>query len=156
MTDWVKEIDYKTDFDNLTVITTMEDRDEVCKKDEPALILTQDGMLTAAQGKYYFENLKTDSKNKVIITGHAAKGTIGAGIFDEDYCKDNSINLQKEKIVFKVHLDDEDVVVYNNHLQAETIVLFHSPKANTANAVANLAKSGAKAMCIMPGEGYEI
>ena len=113
-------------------------------------------MLTADQGKYYFECLKSNSKNKVIITGHAAKGTIGAEIFNEEYCKNNSVDLQKDHIIFKVHLDDDDVVLFNTYLQAKTIVLFHSTKEKTANAISNLAKSGTKAMCLSPGESYEI
>ena len=134
----------------------MEEREEVCKKDEPAVILTQDGMLTAVQGKYYFERLKSDSRNKVIITGHAAKGTIGAEIFNEEYCKNNSVNLQKDHIIFKVHLDDADVVLFNQYLQAKTIVLFHSTKERTVNVIENLSKEGANAMCLSPGESYEI
>ena len=155
MTEWVKDID-EINSDHVVVISTMEERDEVCKKDEPAVILTQDGMLTAVQGKYYFERLKSDSRNKVIITGHAAKGTIGASIFDEEYCKNNSVNLQKDHIIFKVHFDDADVVLFNQYLQAKTVVLFHSPKERTANVIENLAKDGTKALCLSPGESYEI
>ena len=134
----------------------MEEREEVCKKDEPAVILTQDGMITAVQGKYYFERLKSDAWNKVIITGHAAKGTIGSEIFSEKYCVENSVNLEKDHIIFKVHLDDEDAVLFNKYLEAKTIVLFHAVKERTTNVISKLAETGAKAMCLTLGEGYEI
>ena len=156
MTEWVKEIDGEINSNHVVAISTMEERDEVCKKDGPAVLLTQDGMLTAVQGKYYFERLKSDNKNKVIITGHAAKGTIGAEIFNEEYCMNHSVNLKKDHIIFKVHFDDADVASFNQYLQAKTIVLFHSLKERTVNAIENLSKDGTKAMCLSPYESVEI
>ena len=156
MTDWVKNIEGSLDSGNVVCIDTMEDREEVCLKDEPSVILTQDGMLTAVQGKYYFERLKEDSRNKVIITGHAAKGTIGAEIFNEEYSINNSVNLQKDHIIFKVHFDDVDVMKFNNYLKSKTILLFHSNKEKTVNVISNLNEAGVKAMCLAPGTSYDL
>ena len=156
MTEWVKNIDGSLVFENVVCIATMEDREEVCLKDEPAIILTQDGMLTAVQGKYYFERLKEDSRNKVIITGHAAKGTIGAEIFNDEYCKNNLVKLQKGHVIFKVHFDDVDVVEFNEYLKAKTIILFHSNKDKTVNVISNLANTGVSAMCLSTGESYNL
>ena len=156
MTDWIKEIEHNSSSQNIVSISTMEEREEVCLKDEAAVILTQDGMLTAVQGKYYFERLKEDERNKVIITGHAAKGTIGAEIFNEEYAKNNSVNLQKDHVIFKVHFDDVDVVEFNKHLNAKTIVLFHSNKDKTVNVISNLKDIGVNAMCLAPGESYSL
>lgn len=156
MTEWVKNIDGSLVSENVVCIATMEDREEVCLKDEPAIILTQDGMLTAVQGKYYFERLKEDSRNKVIITGHAAKGTIGAEIFNEEYSINNSVNLQKNHIIFKVHFDDVDVMKFNNYLKSKTIILFHSNKEKTVNVISNLNEAGVKAMCLAPGTSYDL
>ena len=156
MTDWVKNIDGSLVSENVICITTMEDREQVCLKDEPAVILTQDGMLTAVQGKYYFERLKEDRRNKVIITGHAAKGTIGAEIFNDEYAKSNSVNLQKEHIIFKVHFDDVDVIEFNKYLKSKTIILFHSNKEKTANVISKLTETGVKAMCLTPGGSYNL
>ncbi|MBC5625484.1 MBL fold metallo-hydrolase [Clostridium sp. NSJ-49] len=156
MTDWVKNIEGSLDSGNVVCIDTMEDREEVCLKDEPSVILTQDGMLTAVQGKYYFERLKEDSRNKVIITGHAAKGTIGAEIFNDEYCKNNLVKLQKGHVIFKVHFDDVDVVEFNEYLKAKTIILFHSNKDKTVNVISNLANTGVSAMCLSPGESYNL
>ena len=156
MTDWIKEIEHNSSSQNIVSISTMEEREEVCLKDEAAVILTQDGMLTAVQGKYYFERLKEDERNKVIITGHAAKGTIGAEIFNEEYAKNNLVNLQKDHIIFKVHFDDVDVVEFNKHLNAKTIVLFHSNKDKTVNVISTLKDNGVNAMCLAPGESYSL
>ena len=76
--------------------------------------------------------------------------------FNEEYCINNSVNLEKDHIIFKVHLDDEDAVLFNTYLQAKTIVLFHAAKERTTNVRSQLAKSGTKAICLLPGEGYEI
>ena len=156
MTEWVKNIDGSLVSENVVCIATIEDREEVCLKDEPAIILTQDGMLTAVQGKYYFERLKEDGRNKVIITGHAAKGTIGAEIFNEEYSINNSVNLQKDHIIFKVHFDDVDVMKFNNYLKSKTIILFHSNKEKTVNVISNLNEAGVKAMCLAPGTSYDL
>jgi hypothetical protein len=156
MTDWIKEIEHNSSSQNIVSISTMEEREEVCLKDEAAVILTQDGMLTAVQGKYYFERLKEDERNKVIITGHAAKGTIGAEIFNEDYAKNNSVKLQKDHVIFKVHFDDVDVIEFNKYLNAETIILFHSNKDKTVNVISNLKDIGVNAMCLAPGESYNL
>ncbi|VYU34852.1 Ribonuclease [Clostridium tertium] len=156
MTEWIKEINYRINSDNIVPISTMEEREKVCDNDEASVILTQDGMLTTKQGKYYFERLKSDSKNKVIITGHVARGTIGAEIFNEEYSKNNSVNLKKEHIIFKVHLDDADVTVLNTYLQAKVVILFHSAKERTINVISNLAKFGTEAMCLSPDDSYEL
>ncbi|SCI98701.1 Ribonuclease TTHA0252 [uncultured Clostridium sp.] len=156
MTEWVKNIGDGISSENIVSISTMEEREEVCLKDEAGIILTQDGMLTAVQGKYYFERLKEDEKNKVIITGHAAKGTIGAEIFNNEYAQNNSVKLQKGHVIFKVHFDDADVVEFNEYLKAKTIILFHSNKEKTANVISNLDNIGVSAMCLSPGESYNL
>lgn len=154
MNEWIKDIDNNISSENVVCISTMEEREIVCLKDEAAVLLTQDGMLTAVQGKYYFEHLKEDERNKVIITGHAAKGTLGAEIFNEEYCKNNSIKLQKGHVIFKVHFDDVDVVEFNKYLKAKTIILFHSNKEKTVNVISKLNNNGVNAMCLTPGESY--
>lgn len=156
MTEWVKNIDGDISSQNIVPISTMEEREEVCLKDEASVILTQDGMLTAVQGKYYFERLKEDERNKVIITGHAAKGTIGAEIFNEDYARNNSVKLQKGHVIFKVHFDDEDVVEFNKYLNAKTIILFHSNKDKTVNVISSLNDTGVNAMCLTLGKSYNL
>ena len=156
MTEWVKNIEGNISSQNIVSISTMEEREEVCLKDEAGVILTQDGKLTAVQGKYYFERLKEDERNKVIITGHAAKGTIGAEIFNEDYCRSNSVKLQKGHVIFKVHFDDIDVVEFNKYLNAKTIILFHSNKDKTVNVISNLNDTGVNAMCLAPGKSYNL
>ena len=156
MKEWVKIKDDNILAENVVIIDTMEERKEVCLKNIPGVILTQDGMLTAAQGKYYFENLKKDEKNKVIITGHTAKGTVGAEIFSEDYIKKNLVKLQRERIIFKVHFDDMDVIEYNCYLQAKTIILFHSEKEKTKNIISKLKSDNVNAICLDIGEIYRL
>lgn len=156
MSEWVKNVESDNLLENVVCISTMEEREAVCLKDEAAIILTQDGMLTAVQGKYYFEQLKEDERNKVIITGHAAKGTIGAEIFNDEYATKHLVKLQKDHVIFKVHFDDVDVVEFNEYLKAKTIILFHSNKDRTSNVISNLTNTGVHAMWLSPGEGYNL
>ena len=70
--------------------------------------------------------MKGDAANKVIITGHAAQGTPGAGVLDEAYRAANGVQAAGEKIVFKVHMDDDDIHFLCRHTGARQAILFHS------------------------------
>ena len=49
-----------------------------------------------------------------------------------------------------------DVVEFNKHLNAKTIVLFHSNKDKTVNVISTLKDNGVNAMCLAPGESYSL
>ena len=94
--------------------------------DEGVLTRGRNGMITTDLSQQYLEALKGDAANKVIITGHAAQGTPGAGVLDDAYRAANGVNAAGEKIVFKVHMDDDDIHFLCRHTGAKQAILFHS------------------------------
>ncbi|NLY75317.1 MAG: MBL fold metallo-hydrolase [Firmicutes bacterium] len=133
---------------NVIIVENDEQRHSASNIPEGAVYLVTDGMLTTADGLYYFNRIKSDSSNKVIITGHAAEGTTGALIFDKEYCATNGIALTAEKIIFKVHLDDSDIMALNEKVKAKTIVLFHSNEENNRNLYHSMSSVGVNAMTL--------
>lgn len=147
---WIKSGIGKKQGTGNNVITVENDEQRHNASNIPggAVYLVTDGMLTTADGLYYFNQIKSDSRNKVIITGHAAAGTTGALIFDKEYCLKNGIALTAEKIIFKVHLDDSDIMALNEKVKAKTIILFHSNEENNRNLYHSMSLVGVNAMTL--------
>lgn len=133
---------------NVFVVKNDEQRQSVSDVHESAVYLAPDGMLTTAEGLYYFNRIKSDIKSKVIITGHAAQGTMGASVLDKEYRTANGIELTAEKIIFKVHLDDLDVMELNKKVKAGTIILFHADKENNKQLYKSMALAGVNAITL--------
>lgn len=144
---WISQLDQKVVTENYDVIINNEQRRIICDSPLCGIILTQDGMLTADEGQYYYRLLQNDSRNKIIFTGHTASGTLGDLLMDDQYCAANAVKIQRQKIVFKVHLDDDDVMMLQNHLHAKQIILFHAPQENMQLIIERLQAKGVKAGC---------
>ena len=125
-TDWLQE-GFTTDLsDRVVVLNCDEARAAAMSAKGGAVYITPDGMITTDLSQQYLEALKGDAANKVIITGHAAQGTPGAGVLDEAYRTANGVKAAGEKIVFKVHMDDDDIHFLCKHTGAKQAILFHS------------------------------
>ena len=133
---------------SLHVLDTDEARAQALAVSGGAVYITPDGMLSTELGLMYFEALKGDAANKVIISGHAAKGTAGAGVLDAQYRAEKGVLAAGEKIVFKVHMDDDDIVQMCRDTGAKQAVLFHSDAVNTVNVKARLAEDGVAGLTI--------
>jgi len=155
-TAWLKPLDYTGPAANVTVIEDDEARSLACAKEEGAVFLTQDGMLTQPQGLYYFDRFKADPHSEIIISGHAAGGTPGSLLFDEAYCAQNKITIRKGRITLKVHMDDDDLLAFNTQVKAKTIILFHSQASHTTALRQKLQAKGVAAYCLAPGEFLEV
>ena len=133
---------------SLKVLSGDEERDAAMDVTGGAVYITPDGMLSTELGLRYFEKLKGDAQNKVIISGHAAKGTAGAGVLDDAYRAANGVLAAGEKIVFKVHMDDDDIREMCRLTGAKQAVLFHSDEPLTRNVKALLKEDGAQGLTI--------
>lgn len=111
---------------SIDVVCTDEERERAWHYQGGAVYITPDGMISTDMGLKYFEHIKGEALNKIIISGHAAKGTVGAGILDDNYRKEHGVLAAGEKIIFKVHMDDEDIRSLSNSIKAKQVVLFHS------------------------------
>lgn len=141
---------------NLHVLSTDEARADALAFAGGSVYITPDGMLSTELGLMYFAALKGDSSNKVIISGHAAKGTAGAGVLDESYRAANGVKAAGEKIVFKVHMDDDDIVAMCRDTGAKQAVLFHSDAVNTTAVKARLAQDGVAGLTIQYPEKADV
>lgn len=126
--DWLRESDLLThDNPSLTVVTN-ENRESVDLTGK--VIITPDGMLTKRKALSYFDRLKFNSQNKVIITGHSAIGTMARNLQDKAYRQQHNIDLEVENITIKVHLDTDDVLSLVKQVKPEKVVLFHTKQEN--------------------------
>ncbi|MBR5560848.1 MAG: MBL fold metallo-hydrolase [Clostridia bacterium] len=141
---------------SLHVLGTDEERAAALAVGGGAVYITPDGMLSTELGLMYFAALKGDAANKVIISGHAAKGTAGAGALDDAYRAANGVKAEGEKIVFKVHMDDDDIVEMCCLTGAKQAVLFHSDAVNTEAVKARLAQQGFKGLTIQYPEKADV
>jgi len=141
---------------SLRVLRTDEERAAAWAVSGGAAYITPDGMLSTELGLRYFAALKGDEANKIIISGHAAKGTAGAGALDESYRAANGVKAAGEKIVFKVHMDDDDIVDMCRLTGAKKAVLFHSDAVNTVNVKERLAQEGAAGLTIQYPERADV
>ena len=155
-TEWVKPFSYMEQNMNIHVIQTDEERQAACNNPDGAIILANDGMLTAHSGAYYLSQLGQDPTNEVVITGHAAAGTPAQLLFDEDYCTKNNLDIQKANIPFKLHLDDDDVLALNEQVQAKKVILVHTEKDAAANLIKSLAHQGIEVICPSNCNSWEL
>ena len=146
--DWIKPGILSEFPASLHVLSTDEQREQAVAVSGGAVYITPDGMLSTELGLWYFAALKGDAANKVIISGHAAKGTAGAGVLDEAYRAANDVKAEGEKIVFKVHMDDDDIVTMCEMTGAKKAVLFHSDAPMTQNVKERLAAIGSEGLTI--------
>ena len=152
---WIKKGILSEFPSSLTVLNTDEEREQAIKTAGGAVYITPDGMLSTELGLMYFEKLKGDVANKVIISGHAAKGTAGAGVLDEEYRKANGVFAKGEKIVFKVHMDDEDIRAMCQITGTKKAVLFHSDEEATHKIKAMLEEDGVQGLTLQyPEKSY--
>lgn len=140
----------------VTVVSTRQQREAAVMADGPAVYLTPDGMLTTADSLAYLEALKGSSHNRIIITGHAARGTAGAGVLDEEYRRKHEILAAGEKIIFKVHLDDEDILFLAEHVRAKQLMLFHCGQECTEQVKRRLEAMGRRGVTGRKPEKVEV
>lgn len=147
--DWVKKRENDIPSENLTInVISNSIQRESALKNRNAVYLAADGMLTTEESRYCYEQIKNDPNSKVIITGHVARGTIANHILDNDYRRQNKIKCRVEKIVFKAHLDDRDVLCLNQSVKAKNILFFHAQKDRHAPLIEKLKEQNIYAACI--------
>ena len=153
-TDWIKDGLSDNLSSKVVVISTPEERKAALENQ--GIFISGDGMITTDVGIEYYESIKNSTLNKILITGHAASGTIGAGVLDEKFCLDNNVKSSAEKIIFKVHLDDDDIFHLCKHIQASKVVLFHADKENNADITARLQKENIEIKTLLYPDKWEI
>ena len=137
-TAWVKEGLSNQLSDKVVVVKNAEDRKEALQ--HQGIFITGDGMITTDVSAEYYEAVKGSSKNMILITGHAATGTIAAGVLNDVFRAENGVEAKADKIIFKVHLDDEDIEYMAEATGAKTLVLFHANPEHNVRITERLEK----------------
>lgn len=147
--DWVQNSQRGHLSESLTINVIINSAQrENALKNRNAVYLAADGMLTTKESRYCYEQIKNDSNSKVIISGHVAKGTVANNILDSDYRSQNNVKCQVDKIIFKAHLDDNDVLWLNQSVKAKNILFFHAPKDQHTPLIEKLKEQNIYAACI--------
>ncbi|WP_018751770.1 MBL fold metallo-hydrolase [Paenibacillus sanguinis] len=89
---------------------------------------TTDGMMQSQLARWYYDQLRDDSRNLVLLTGHAAKGTFAEQLLQEP-SKYGDCDVQKRR--YKVHQGYEDVRRMISTIPARHNVLVHAAKEET-------------------------
>lgn len=154
-TAWLKDGLTTSLSSKIVIISSPEQRVEAIQSNR-GIYITGDGMITTDVGIEYYKGLKGYKQNRILITGHAANGTIGAGVLDSKYCLENGVESDNEKIIFKVHLDDDDIYALAKHIGASKIILFHADAVNNKDISARLEKENVEVRSVRYPEKWEI
>ena len=142
-TSWLKETDLWSDpEDNVTVIDK-----EIIRPEVPSVIIVPDGMMTTFKAQSYYEMLRNDPSNRIVITGHSAKGTLADSIQLAEYRRENNVLAEVEKLTIKVHPDEDDVVDFVRKTEPEKVMLFHAKEKNCTELKRKIRNMGIEVSC---------
>ena len=143
-------------FTNAISIPDVQSRSLALSAPGPAVYLTGDGMMSGPAAAAYFEALKGDARNCILITGHTARSALGSRIFDPAFRAQAGLAARAERLTIKVHLDDQDVIALNRSVRAKKILLFHAPLENTRELTGKLRNLGVDARCGLEPQTLEL
>jgi len=110
-------------------------------------VLCPDGMMTSPISAQYFEKIKNDGRNKIIISGHVAAGTLGKMISDPEYRLKESIKLTVESNTIKVHPDQWDIKSLIEKVKPSAVMLFHAKTEECESLSAWLGDRNIRLVC---------
>lgn len=143
-------------FTNAISLPDVQSRSLALSAPGPAVYLTGDGMMSGPVAAAYFEALKGDARNCILITGHTARSALGSRIFEPAFRAQAGLAARAERLTIKVHLDDQDVIALNRSVRAKKILLFHAPLENTRELTGKLRNLGVDARCGLEPRALEL
>lgn len=143
-------------FTNAISLPDVQSRSLALSAPGPAVYLTGDGMMSGPAAAAYFEALKGDARNCILITGHTARSALGSRIFDPAFRAQAGLAARAERLTIKVHLDDQDVIALNRSVRAKKILLFHAPLESTRELTGKLRNLGVDARCGLEPRALEL
>ncbi|WP_322903344.1 MBL fold metallo-hydrolase [Paenibacillus sp. SGZ-1009] len=115
-----------------------ETTDHLYTQHTSRIIFTPDGMLQSELARQHYERLRANPRNRVIFTGHLAKGSLGSKLLQQpppDGCR-------IEHICYKVHQGLPDVQQMLDDLNCPPSVLVHATQQRTDRLAAYLHEQG--------------
>lgn len=143
-------------FTNAISLPDVQSRSLALSAPGPAVYLTGDGMMSGPAAAAYFEALKGDARNCILITGHTARSALGSRIFEPAFRAQAGLAARAERLTIKVHLDDQDVIALNRSVRAKKILLFHAPLESTRELTGKLRNLGVDARCGLEPRALEL
>ena len=149
---WIKPFDFPCE--NYTVVSNSS-RDELLRRMRAGVYLFGDGMMTTAAALKYFEAVRDDSRSKIIISGHSARGTLANQLLQRDFIIQNDIKASAEQLTIKVHNDFDDVISLVKTVRPKNVMLFHCKKTGCKALAEKLTGQGIHVLTNV-GEQYQI
>ena len=142
---WIREFAVPS-ADRYTAVDR-ENRAEILNGARPGVFLFGDGMMTGPVAAEYFAAVRDDSRSRVIISGHSAKGTLANRLLQEDFILENGIKAKAEHLTIKVHNDADDVLSLAEKVRPGSVMLFHCRKSGCIGLTEMLAEKGIAVTC---------
>ncbi len=149
---WGKPFDMPTE--EYTVVSN-NSREELLHRMGAGVYLFGDGMMTTAASLKYFEAVRDDSRSKIIISGHSARGTLANQLLQQEFIFRNDIKVSAEQLTIKVHNDFDDVVSLVRTVHPKNVMLFHCNKTGCMALSEKLTGQGIHVLTNV-GEQYRI
>ena len=131
---------------NYTAVSD-QNRANVLEPDQSGIYLFGDGMMTSAVSMVYYEAVRQDSRSRIIISGHSAKGTLANQLLSSDFRRENGISVPVDKLTIKVHNDEDDVLDLADRVHPKYMMLFHSTAPACESLAAKLSARGIAVVC---------
>lgn len=150
--NWIKPFDFPCE--NYTIVSGSS-RDVLLHRMRAGVYLFGDGMMTTAASRKYFEAVRDDSRNRIIISGHSARGTLANQLLQRDFLIQNDIKAAAEQLTIKVHNDFDDVVSLVSTVRPENVMLFHCKRSGCEALAEKLTGLGINVLTNV-GQQYQI
>lgn len=138
--------------EKLNVIRSAEQRMALLLPDaQPGIFLSEDGMMQSAKSRWYYERLRGNSRNGIIVSGHTSKGTLASQLLAMD---ERERGCRMEAIRYKIHQGLPDVRRMIDDMPAGAAkLLVHAPKADTDALAERLQAGGYRNVhALQPGD----
>ncbi len=138
-----------------------ESRKEVYREG-PAIIVTTSGMMTGGPVMDYFKRLAGDPKNKLILVGYQAAGTLGRRVlegekeigFHEELVR---VRMSVENISLSAHADHAQLVEFARSVKGlKKIFIIHGEGKKPLELADDLRRPGLEIIIPKNGESYNL
>ena len=131
-------------------------------REGPAIIVTTSGMMSGGPVIDYFKRLAGDPRNKLILVGYQAEGTLGRRLLEGE----REIGFQEELIRVKIPIENISLSAHADHAQLvefarsvkglKKVFVIHGDGEKTVELAAALRRPGLEVIIPKNGESYNL
>ncbi|USG67023.1 MBL fold metallo-hydrolase [Brevibacillus ruminantium] len=155
-TDWLhpgadERIRLALNAPNMRVIRSSAEREKELAQAKSCIILTGDGMMESERAGWYYEQLRGQTQNTIILTGHLAAESLGRQLLEKAVPSDHACDVRF--IRYKVHQGAGDVRKMLQAVPSRQTLLVHAGKPATDRLAEALFREGFRGLnSLSPGE----